>query len=143
MVYLIETKSIPIFINKLKETFKTVKTEEELKEAEKNLEEKLKDYELEKNVEIYDSYQDIIHNKLENEYIIVRENFLSNLEIEDGKDKKVQIIEIDKTNHSMKIKFLASEKIIILEEIKEQRGYFQFSEIEEETLVIQKECEFP
>ena len=141
MVYLIKTKSIPNFIKILKEAFKTVKTEEELEEAEKNLEEKLKDYELEKNVEIYDSYQDIIKNKLENEYIIVRENFLSNLEIEDGKDKKVQIIEIDKTNHSLKIKFLASEKIIILEEIKEQRGYFQFSEIEEETLVNPKESE--
>ena len=141
MVYLIKTNSIPIFIKILKEAFKTVKTEEELEKAEKNLEEKLKDYQLEKNVEIYDSYQDIIKNKLENEYIIVRENFLSNLEIEDGKDKKVQIIEIDKTNHSMKIKFLASEKIIILEEIKEQRGYFQFSEIEEETLVNPKESE--
>ena len=141
MVYLIKTNSIPKFINILKETFKTVKTKKELKEAEKNLEEKLKDYELEKNVEIYDSYQDIIHYKLENEYIIVRENFLNNLEIEDGKDKKVQIIEIDKNNHSMKIKFLASEKIIILEEIKEQRGYFQFSEVEEGTLVNQKESE--
>ena len=141
MVYLIKTNSIPKFINILKETFKTVKTKEELEEAEKNLEEKLKDYQLEKNVEIYDSYQDIIQNKLENEYIIVRENFLSNLEIEDGKDKKVQIIEIDKTNHSLKIKFLASEKIIILEEIKEQRGYFQFSEIEKETLVKPKESE--
>ena len=143
MVYLIKTKSIPNFIKILKEAFKTVKTEKELEEAEKNLEEKLKDYELEKNVVIYDSYQDIIQNKLENEYIIVRENFLNNLEIEDGKDKKVQIIEIDKNNHSMKIKFLASEKIIILEEIKEQRGYFQFSEIEEETLVIPKEGEVP
>ena len=141
MVYLIKTNSIPIFIKILKEAFKTVKTEEELEKAEKNLEDKLKDYELEKNVEIYDSYQDIIKNKLENEYIIVRENFLSNLEIEDDKDKKVQIIEIDKTNHSMKIKFLASEKIIILEEIKEQRGYFQFSEIEKETLVKPKESE--
>ena len=141
MVYLIKTNSIPKFINILKETFKTVKTKKELEEAEKNLEEKLKDYELEKNVEIYDSYQDIIHYKLENEYIIVRENFLNNLEIEDGKDKKVQIIEIDKNNHSMKIKFLASEKIIILEEIKEQRGYFQFSEVEEGTLVNQKESE--
>jgi len=141
MVYLIKTNSIPIFIKILKEAFKTVKTEEELEKAEKNLEEKLKDYQLEKNVEIYDSYQDIIKNNLENEYIIVRENFLSNLEIEDGKDKKVQIIEIDKTNHSMKIKFLASEKIIILEEIKEQRGYFQFSEIEKETLVKPKESE--
>ncbi len=141
MVYLIKTNSIPKFINILKETFKTVKTKEELEEAEKNLEEKLKDYELEKNVVIYDSYKDIIQNKLENEYIIVRENFLNNLEIEDGKDKKVQIIEIDKNNHSMKIKFLASEKIIILEEIKEQRGYFQFSEVEEGTLVNQKESE--
>ena len=141
MVYLIKTNSIPNFINILKEIFKTVKTKEELEEAEKNLEEKLKDYQLEKNVEIYDSYQDIIQNKLENEYIIVRENFLNNLEIEDGKDKKVQIIEIDKNNHSMKIKFLASEKIIILEEIKEQRGYFQFSEVEEGTLVNQKESE--
>ena len=141
MVYLIKTNSIPIFIKILKEAFKTVKTEEELEKAEKNLEDKLKDYQLEKNVEIYDSYQDIIKNKLENEYIIVRENFLSNLEIEDDKDKKVQIIEIDKTNHSMKIKFLASEKIIILEEIKEQRGYFQFSEIEKETLVKPKESE--
>ena len=144
MVYLIKTNSIPKFINILKETFKTVKTKEELEEAEKNLEEKLKDYELEKNVKIYDSYQsylDIIQNKLENEFIIVREDFLNNLEIEDGKDKKVQIIEIDKNNHSMKIKFLASEKIIILEEIKEQRGYFQFSEVEEGTLVNQKESE--
>ena len=144
MVYLIKTKSIPNFIKILKEAFKTVKTEEELEEAEKNLEEKLKDYQLEKNVEIYDSYKpclEIIQNKLENEFIIVREDFLNNLEIEDGKDKKVQIIEIDKNNHSMKIKFLASEKIIILEEIKEQRGYFQFSEIEEETLVNPKESE--
>jgi len=144
MVYLIKTNSIPKFINILKETFKTVKTKEELEEAEKNLEEKLKDYELEKNVKIYDSYQsylDIIQNKLENEFIIVREDFLNNLEIEDDKNKKVQIIEIDKNNHSMKIKFLASEKIIILEEIKEQRGYFQFSEVEEGTLVNQKESE--
>jgi hypothetical protein len=144
MVYLIKTNSIPKFINILKETFKTVKTKEELEEAEKNLEEKLKDYELEKNVKIYDSYKsclDIIQNKLENEFIIVREDFLNNLEIEDDKNKKVQIIEIDKNNHSMKIKFLASEKIIILEEIKEQRGYFQFSEVEEGTLVNQKESE--
>ena len=144
MVYLIKTNSIPIFIKILKEAFKTVKTEEELEEAEKNLEEKLKDYQLEKNVEIYDSYKsclEIIQNKLENEFIIVREDFLNNLEIEDDKNKKVQIIEIDKNNHSMKIKFLASEKIIILEEIKEQRGYFQFSEIEEETLVNPKESE--
>ena len=144
MVYLIKTKSIPNFIKILKEAFKTVKTEEELKEAEKNLEKNLKDKQLEKNVEIYDSYQtclEIIQNKLENEFIIVREDFLNNLEIEDGKDKKVQIIEIDKNNRSMKIKFLASEKIIILEEIKEQRGYFQFSEIEEETLVNPKESE--
>ena len=144
MVYLIKTNSIPIYIKILKEAFKTVKTEEELEEAEKNLEEKLKDYQLEKNVKIYDSYKsclEIIQNKLENEFIIVREDFLNNLEIEDGKDKKVQIIEIDKNNHSMKIKFLVSEKIIILEEIKEQRGYFQFSEIEEETLVNPKESE--
>ena len=144
MVYLIKTKSIPNFIKILKEAFKTVKTEEELEEAEKNLEEKLKDYQLEKNVEIYDSYKpclEIIQNKLENEFIIVREDFLNNLEIEDDKNKKVQIIEIDKNNHSMKIKFLASEKIIILEEIKEQRGYFQFSEVEEGTLVNQKESE--
>ena len=144
MVYLIKTNSIPIYIKILKEAFKTVKTEEELEKAEKNLEDKLKDYQLEKNVEIYDSYRsylDIIQNKLENEFIIVREDFLNNLEIEDGKDKKVQIIEIDKNNHSMKIKFLVSEKIIILEEIKEQRGYFQFSEIEEETLVNPKESE--
>ena len=144
MVYLIKTKSIPNFIKILKEAFITVKTEEELKEAEKNLEKNLKDNQLEKNVEIYDSYQsclEIIQNKLENEFIIVREDFLNNLEIEDGKDKKVQIIEIDKNNRSMKIKFLASEKIIILEEIKEQRGYFQFSEIEKETLVKPKESE--
>ena len=144
MVYLIKTKSIPNFIKILKEAFKTVKTEEELEEAEKNLEEKLKDHQLEKNVEIYDSYKsclEIIQNKLENEFIIVREDFLNNLEIEDDKNKKVQIIEIDKNNHSMKIKFLASEKIIILEEIKEQRGYFQFSEVEEGTLVNQKESE--
>jgi hypothetical protein len=106
MVYLIKTKSIPNFIKILKEAFKTVKTEEELKEAEKNLEKNLKDKQLEKNVEIYDSYQpclEIIQNKLENEFIIVREDFLNNLEIEDGKDKKVQIIEIDKNNRSMKI----------------------------------------
>ena len=144
MVYLIKTKSIPNFIKILKEAFKTVKTEEELKEAEKSLEKNLKDNQLEKNVEIYDSYQsclEIIQNKLENEFIIVREDFLNNLEIEDDKNKKVQIIERDKNNHSMKIKFLASEKIIILEEIKEQRGYFQFSEIEEETLVNPKESE--
>ena len=144
MVYLIKTESIPNFITILKETFKKVKTEEELEKAEKNLEEKLKVYKLEKNVKIYDSYQSflkIIQNKLENEFIIVREDFLNNLEIEDDKDKKVQIIEIDKNNHSMKIKFLASEKIIILEEIKEQRGYFQFSKIEEETLVNPKESE--
>ena len=82
MVYLIKTNSIPKFINILKEAFKTVKTEEELEEAEKNLEEKLKDYQLEKNVEIYDSYKpclEIIQNKLENEFIIVREDFLNTL----------------------------------------------------------------
>jgi len=143
-VYLIKTSSIPKFIKIIKEVFKTVKSETDLKEAEDNLKERLEDYQIEKKVEIYDSYQpclDIIKNNSGNEFIIVREDFINNFEIDDGENKKVQIIEIDKNNHSIKVKFLASQQILNLEEIKGQRGYFQFSEIKEKTLVKQSEEE--
>jgi len=143
-VYLIKTSSIPIFIKKIKEVFKTVNSEKDLIEAEDNLKKRLEDYQIDKKPEIYDSYKsclDIIKNNSENEFIIVREDFINNFEIEDGENKKVQIVEIDKNNHSMKVKFLASQQILNLEEIKGQRGYFQFSEIKEKTLVKQSEEE--
>ena len=98
-VYLIKTSSIPIFIKKIKEVFKTVNSEKDLIEAENNLKERLKDYQIEKNAVIYDSYKsclDTIKNNSGNEFIIVREDFINNFEIEDGENKKVQIIEIDK-----------------------------------------------
>ena len=143
-VYLIKTSSIPKFIQIIKEVFKTVNSEKDLIEAENILKKRLNAYQIEKKVEIYDSYQSclgIIKKNSENEFIIVREDFINNFEIEDGEDKKVQIVEIDKNNHSMKVKFLASQQILNLEEINGQRGYFQFSEIKEKTLVKQSEEE--
>ena len=143
-VYLIKTSSIPIFIKKIKEVFKTVNSEKDLIEAENILKKRLEDYQIEKKPEIYDSYKsclDTIKNNSGNEFIIVREGFINNFEIEDGENKKVQIVEIDKNNHSIKVKFLASQQILNLEEINGQRGYFQFSEIKEKTLVKQPEEE--
>ena len=143
-IYLVNTNSIPIFIGILKENFKKIKTEKELEEAEKNLKVKLLNYEYERTIKIYDSYQscfDIIKDKKNNEFIVVNENFIKYFLFERNNylDKKVKLIDIDKGNHVIKIKFPASEKELFLEEIKEQKGYFKFSEKNNEntTKIIQ------
>ena len=137
-IYLVNTNSIPIFIGILKENFKKIKTEKELEEAEKNLKVKLLNYEYERTIKIYDSYQqclDIIKDKKNNEFIVVNENFIKYFLFERNNylDKKVKLIDIDKGNHVIKIKFPASEKELFLEEIKEQKGYFKFSEEKNKT----------
>ena len=95
-VYLISTRSIPIFINILNEQFEDpITNEEELKKVEIKLKEKLIKYEIEKNVIIYDSYQQCLNtmeNIKDNEFFIVSEDFLNNFEIKNSYSKYITII---------------------------------------------------
>ena len=100
-------------------------------DIEKKLREKFKDYIIEKNIVIYNSYQtclDVLNKKKNNEFILTGENFFTNFEIESGKYKgrEVKIIEINKKEKKMKIKFPTSEKI--LEAKEKQKGYFQLND---------------
>jgi len=141
-VYLINTKSIPNFINILKEQFnKEIKNESELMVIEQNLREKFKDYIIEKNMIIYNSYQDCldaINHKKNNEFIIVGEKFFINLGIDSGKYKgrQTKIIDINKKEKKMIIKLPTSEKI--LEAKEKQKGYFQFNKIINNSTSIEK-----
>ena len=85
-VYLISTKSIPNFIKILKEQFnKEIKNESELMKIEVNLREKFKNYIIEKDIVIYNSYQkclDVINEKKNNEFILADEKFFTNWEID-------------------------------------------------------------
>ena len=132
-VYLISTRSIPIFINILNEQFEDpITNEEELKKVENKLKEKLIKYEIEKNVIIYDSYQQCLNameNIKDNEFFIVSEDFLNNFEIKNSSSKYITIINLDKYNHSMTLEFSASGKKIIAEEKRNKKGYFQFKEL--------------
>ena len=134
-IYIVKTYSIPEFIRILKEQFKEIKDEEELKNAEINLKKELIKYQFEQTLEIYDSYSqylDIMKNEVNNEFIIVNENFVKNFGNNENLGKKVSLIQIDKIKHIIKIKFPASDMEIYLEEINEQKGYFKFlKEIEE------------
>ena len=132
-VYLVSTKSIPNFIKILKKQFnKEIRNESELMDIEKKLREKFKDYIIEKNIVIYNNYQnclDIINQKKNNEFILTGEKFFTNFEIESKKYKgrEVKIIEINKKEKKMIIKFPTSEKI--LEAKEKQKGYFQLNAI--------------
>ena len=132
-VYLVSTKSIPNFIKILKEQFnKEIRDESELMDIEKNLREKFKDYIIEKNIVIYNSYQTclvVLNQEENNEFILTGEKFFTNFEIESGiyKGRELKIIEINKKEKKMKIKFPTSEKIIEAKE--KQKGYFQFNVI--------------
>ena len=133
-VYLISTKSIPNFISILNEQFKSIKNEEDLKDAEEQLKKKLIEYEIENNAVIYNSRNqclEVMKNISDNEFIIVSEDFINNFNIEDGSSKYVTIKSLNQ-DHSMKIEFAASGYILEAEEIKNKKGHFKFREPKEE-----------
>ena len=129
-VFLISTKSIPNFIDILKNEFKEkVSNEEELKKVERKLRESFKEYKIEKNVIIYNSYQQCLNamnNENDNEFMIVDENFVNTFEIKEAIYKKVIIVQLNNYKHSMVIKFPASQIEINAEEKKDKKGYFRF-----------------
>ena len=129
-VFLISTKSIPNFIDILKNEFKEkVSNEEELKKVEIKLRESFKEYKIEKNVIIYNSYQQCLNamnNENDNEFMIVDENFVNTFEIKEAIYKKVIIVQLNNYKHSMVIKFPASQIEINAEEKKDKKGYFRF-----------------
>ena len=102
-VFLISTKSIPNFIDILKKEFKEkVSNEEELKKVEIKLRESFKEYKIEKNVIIYNSYQqylDVMNNENDNEFMIVDENFVNTFEIKEAIYKKVIIVRLNTIFH--------------------------------------------
>ena len=140
-VYLVSTKSIPNFIRLLKEQYKIeIKDESELLKMEEKLRDKFKKYVIEKDIVIYNSFQDcskIINDEENNEFIIVDETFFKNLNINEGKyrNKEVKINEINKEEKSIKILFPVSEKMIGAKE--KQKGYFQFCEIIENSITVE------
>ena len=67
-------------------------------------------------------------DKVNNEFIIVNENFVNNFGNKENLDKKVSLIQLDKNKNIIKIKLPATEREIYLEEISEQKGYFKFIE---------------
>ena len=140
-VYLVSTKSIPNFIRLLKEQYKTeIKDESELLKMEEKLRDKFKEYVAEKDIVIYNSFQEcskIINDEENNEFIIVDETFFKNLNINEGKyrNKEVKINEINKEKKSIKILFPVSEKMIGAKE--KQKGYFQFCEIIEDSITVE------
>ena len=129
-VFLISTKSIPNFIDILKNEFKEkVSNEEELKKVEIKLRESFKEYKIEENVIIYNSYQqclNVMNNENDNEFMIVDENFINMFEIKDAIYKKVIIAQLNNYKNSMVIKFPASQNEINAEVKKDKMGYFRF-----------------
>ena len=140
-VYLVSTKSIPNFIRLLKEQYKSeIKDESELLKMEEKLRDKFKEYVIEKDIVIYNSFQEcsnIINDEENNEFIIVDETFFKNLNINEGKyrNKEVKINEINKEEKSIKILFPVSENMISAKE--KQKGYFQFCEIIENSITVE------
>ena len=141
-VYLVSTKSIPNFINILKEQFnKEIKNESELMKIEEELRKKFEDYIIENNIVIYGSYQDcveLIDQEENNELIIAEENFFTKLEInsDNYRGRDVKIIKINKAEKKLTIQFPTSEEILVLKE--KQKGYFQFCELD--SVVEKKLC---
>ena len=129
--YLISSNSIPNFINLLKENDILKQFENKnIKDLEDKLNDKLKKYNIEKNLIIYSTFdqcKNFIENKdenfkNENEFIIVDEKFLKRMKIEFETNKKVKII-IDK-NKNMKIKFSDFEQEILFK--KKDNGFYMF-----------------
>ena len=141
-VYLVSTKSIPNLINILKKQFKQeIKDESELMKIEEKLRKEFQDYEIEKNIVIYESYQDcleLIDKEESNEFIIAEENFFTNLEINSSnyRGREVKIVKINKAEKKLTIQFPSSEKILKAKE--KQKGYFQFCDLD--SVVENKIC---
>ena len=141
-VYLVSTKSIPNLINILKQQFKEeIKDESELMKIEEKLRTEFQDYEIEKNIVIYESYQDcleLIDNEESNEFIIAEENFFTNLDINSSnyRGREVKIVKINKAEKKLTIQFPSSEKILVAKE--KQKGYFQFCDLD--SVVENKIC---
>ena len=141
-VYLVSTKSIPNLINILKQQFKQeIKDESELMKIEEKLRTEFQDYKIEKNIVIYESYQDcleLIDKEESNEFIIAEENFFTNLEINSSnyRGREVKIVKINKAEKKLTIQFPSSEKILKAKE--KQKGYFQFCDLD--SVVENKIC---
>ena len=82
-VYLVSTKSIPNFIRLLKEQYKTeIKDESELLKMEEKLRDKFKKYVIEKDIVIYNSFQEcskIINDEENNELLLMTKKIMNSL----------------------------------------------------------------
>ena len=156
--YLISTKTIPKFIeliknrNILKHLFKDnnkkdniiINEDSNIVELENSLKEDLKNYVLEKNIEIYYDYNKCIDLKgkdnEENEFIIVGKEFIDKMNAIPEEKKGIEIIidiEKDDNDHKptieRKIKFLQNNSSIGFKEI--ELGFYKFVDCVKEPLI--------
>ena len=143
-VYLIEKKSIQLFIDKLNNAFNFLQEgyEEELKNVEEKIKEEFENYEHETPT-FYSYYQQCEdkmkenirnENQDKNDFVIADEIFIRNFEFKGAKFMSVNIINIqykDNENYCINILFPASQKKINAREKKDKKGFFEFYEPKE------------
>ena len=138
-IFLISTKSIPIFINNIEKSLILENLKKNNFKSNENSEKILNDlfqkYTLEKNIVFYKDYQickQLIGKNEENQFIIVDESFLTNMKFNFKELNKFRYYKVilnistDKNNNNktMKIKFPISNKTLYIQEKK--FGFFKF-----------------